>query len=248
MQIAPKNLFRYHGDGAQWNAGLGEIVYKKLGWRTAALIGDDYSFPWTSAAGIIADFCGIGGKITKRVWTPPAGGDYAPFIRQLPRPNQVDGYFWLVGGANTSCGADRVRAGVRAAQREAALGQPVPVLPGRQHDGRAAARRCVHGWLRHVPDRWSEEGPGSQLREEREQVVHGSERERRVLLQLLERRVGDGPGPRQVERSGRSGAAACDAAHAQARLPGRQQRRPEARQPPPGDSGSVPAPDHQGSR
>jgi branched-chain amino acid transport system substrate-binding protein len=101
MQIAPKNLFRYHGDGAQWNAGLGEIVYKKLGWRTAALIGDDYSFPWTSAAGIIADFCGIGGRITKRVWTPPQGGDYAPFIRQLPRPNQVDGYFWLVGGANT---------------------------------------------------------------------------------------------------------------------------------------------------
>ncbi len=101
MQIAPKNLFRYHGDGAQWNAGLGEIVYKKLGWRTAALIGDDYSFPWTSAAGIVADFCGIGGKITKRVWTPPTGGDYAPFIRQLPRPNQVDGYFWLIGGANT---------------------------------------------------------------------------------------------------------------------------------------------------
>ena len=101
MQIAPKNLFRYHGDGAQWNAGLGEIVYKKLGWRTAALIGDDYSFPWTSAAGIIADFCGIGGRITKRVWTPPAGGDYAPFIRQLPAPDKVDGYFWLVGGANT---------------------------------------------------------------------------------------------------------------------------------------------------
>ena len=102
MQIAPKNFFRYHGDGAQWNAGLGEIVYKKLGWRTAALIGDDYSFPWTSAAGMIADFCGIGGKITKRVWTPPAGGDYAPFIRQLPAPDKVDGYFWLVGGANTS--------------------------------------------------------------------------------------------------------------------------------------------------
>jgi branched-chain amino acid transport system substrate-binding protein len=101
MQIAPKNLFRYHGDGAQWNAGLGEIVYKKLGWRTAALIGDDYSFPWTSAAGIVADFCGIGGKITKRVWTPPQGGDYAPFIRQLPAPDKVDGYFWLVGGANT---------------------------------------------------------------------------------------------------------------------------------------------------
>ena len=107
MQIAPKNLFRYHGDGAQWNAGLGEIVYKKLGWRTAALIGDDYSFPWTSAAGIIADFCGIGGKITKRVWTPPAGGDYAPFIRQLPAPDKVDGYFWLVGGATRALRSPR---------------------------------------------------------------------------------------------------------------------------------------------
>jgi branched-chain amino acid transport system substrate-binding protein len=122
MQIAPKNLFRYHGDGAQWNAGLGEILYKRLGWRTAALIGDDYSFPWTSAAGIIADFCGIGGRITKRVWTPPQGGDYAPFIRQLPRPNQVDGYFWLVGGANT---------GAALTAFEQAYG---PVNP-RQHSG-----------------------------------------------------------------------------------------------------------------
>ncbi|HEX7222340.1 MAG TPA: ABC transporter substrate-binding protein, partial [Candidatus Limnocylindrales bacterium] len=57
LQIAPKNVFRYHGDGAQWNAGIGEIVYKKLGWRKAAIIMDDYSFGWTSGAGIIADFC-----------------------------------------------------------------------------------------------------------------------------------------------------------------------------------------------
>src|SRR2546426_6442122 len=27
LQIAPKNDFRYHGDGAQWNAGAGEIAY-----------------------------------------------------------------------------------------------------------------------------------------------------------------------------------------------------------------------------
>ena len=30
LQLAPKNVFRYHGDGAQWNAGIGEIAYKKL--------------------------------------------------------------------------------------------------------------------------------------------------------------------------------------------------------------------------
>ncbi|HET7515889.1 MAG TPA: ABC transporter substrate-binding protein, partial [Gaiella sp.] len=70
LQIAPKNVFRYHGDGAQWNAGIGEIVYKKLGWRKAAIIMDDYSFGWTSGAGIIADFCAIGGQITKRVFPP----------------------------------------------------------------------------------------------------------------------------------------------------------------------------------
>ena len=64
MQIAPKNMFRYHGDGAQWNAGIGEIAYKKLGWRKAAIIMDDYSFGWTSGAGIIADFCAVGGNIT----------------------------------------------------------------------------------------------------------------------------------------------------------------------------------------
>jgi len=101
MQIAPKNVFRYHGDGAQWNAGLGEIVYKKLGWRNAAIIMDDYSFAWTSAAGIIADFCGIGGKITKRVFPPLNTTDYASYVQQLPKPDQVDGYFWVVGGTGT---------------------------------------------------------------------------------------------------------------------------------------------------
>jgi branched-chain amino acid transport system substrate-binding protein len=101
LQIAPRNVFRYHGDGAQWNAGIGEIVYKKLGWRRAAIIMDDYSFGWTSAAGIIADFCAIGGQITKRVFPPLNTTDYSSYVRQLPRPGQVDGYFWVVGGTGT---------------------------------------------------------------------------------------------------------------------------------------------------
>ena len=101
LQIAPKNVFRYHGDGAQWNAGIGEIVYKKLHWRKAAIIMDDYSFGWTSAAGIIADFCAIGGQITKRVFPPLNTTDYSSYVRQLPPPGQVDGYFWVVGGTGT---------------------------------------------------------------------------------------------------------------------------------------------------
>src|SRR5436190_20709406 len=101
MQIHPKNLFRYHGDGAQWNAGIGEIAYKKLHWRKAAIIMDDYSFGWTSAAGMIADFCGVGGQIVKRVFPPLNTTDYSSFIQQLPPPNKVDGYFWVVGGNAT---------------------------------------------------------------------------------------------------------------------------------------------------
>jgi branched-chain amino acid transport system substrate-binding protein len=101
LQIAPKNVFRYHGDGAQWNAGTGEIAYLKLHWRRADIIMDDYSFGWTSAAGLIADFCGIGGKIVKRVFPPLNTTDYAPYIQQLDPPSKVDGYFWVVGGTGT---------------------------------------------------------------------------------------------------------------------------------------------------
>jgi branched-chain amino acid transport system substrate-binding protein len=102
LQIAPENVFRYHGDGAQWNAGIGEVLYKRLGWRTAAIIMDDYSFGWTSGAGIIADFCGAGGEITSRVFPPLNTTDYASYIQQLPPPDEVDGYFWVVGGTGTA--------------------------------------------------------------------------------------------------------------------------------------------------
>ena len=46
LQLAQPNVFRYHGDGAQWNAGTGEIAYKRLGgatrrssWTTTASAG-----------------------------------------------------------------------------------------------------------------------------------------------------------------------------------------------------------------
>ena len=67
----------------------------------AAIIMDDYSFGWTSGAGIIADFCAIGGKITKRVFPPLNTTDYSSYVRQLPAPGTVDGTFWVVGGTGT---------------------------------------------------------------------------------------------------------------------------------------------------
>src|SRR5262249_2555220 len=52
--------------------------------------------------GMIADFCAVGGQIVKRVFPPLNTTDYAPYVRQLPAPNQVDGTFWVVGGTGTA--------------------------------------------------------------------------------------------------------------------------------------------------
>lgn len=99
LTVRAPNFFRFNGDGAQWNAGLGDIAKNELGWETAAVIGDDYSFAWTSMAGFIAEFCAAGGEITSRVFPPLNETNYSGFIEQLPDPDEVDGYFWAVGGA-----------------------------------------------------------------------------------------------------------------------------------------------------
>ena len=97
LKVQAPNFFRFNPDGAQWSAGLGSYAYNKLGWRTAAVIGDDYAFPYTSLAGFIAEFCAIGGNVTKRVWPPLGTTDYSSFVAQLP--TSVDGIFVGVGGA-----------------------------------------------------------------------------------------------------------------------------------------------------
>lgn len=101
LQVSAPNFFRFTGDGAQWNAGLGDILYNTAGWKTAAVIADDYGFGWTSAAGFIAEFCAVGGTVVKRVFPPLGTTDYSSFIAQLPNPDEVDGYFWVVGGTGT---------------------------------------------------------------------------------------------------------------------------------------------------
>ena len=97
LKVQAPNFFRFNGDGAQWNAGLGDLAFNKLGWKTAAVISDDYSFGWTSAAGFIAEFCAAGGEVTKRVFPPLNTTDYSSFAQQMP--TDVDGTFVAVGGA-----------------------------------------------------------------------------------------------------------------------------------------------------
>ena len=96
LKVRSPNFFRYNGDGAQWSAGVGDYAYKKLGWRNAVVVMDDYAFGWTSAAGFIADFCADGGTVT-RVYPPLGTTDYSSYISQIPQ--KYDGLFSAVGGA-----------------------------------------------------------------------------------------------------------------------------------------------------
>src|ERR1700736_5881667 len=97
LKVRAPNFFRFNGDGAMWNAGLGDLAYNKLHWKTAAVVADDYSFAWTSAAGFIAEFCAVGGKVPKRVSPPLNTTDYSSYAQQMP--TNVDGTFVAVGGA-----------------------------------------------------------------------------------------------------------------------------------------------------
>jgi branched-chain amino acid transport system substrate-binding protein len=97
LKVRAPNFFRFNGDGAMWNAGLGDLAYHKLGWKTAAVVSDDYSFAWTSTAGFITEFCAVGGNVTKRVFPPLGTTDYSSYAQQLP--TNVDGTFVAVGGA-----------------------------------------------------------------------------------------------------------------------------------------------------
>ena len=96
LKVRSPNFFRFNGDGAQWNAGVGDYAYRHLGWRNAVVVMDDYGFGWTSAAGFIADFCADGGKVT-RIYPPLNTTDYSSYIAQIP--HSFDGLFSAVGGS-----------------------------------------------------------------------------------------------------------------------------------------------------
>jgi len=99
LPMKSSNFFRFGGDGAQWMAGLGTYAYKTLGWRNVAILGEDYSYPYTQAAGFIKEFGSYGGKIAARSWVPLTQTDWSSPVAKLPR--DVDGVLLLTGGTNT---------------------------------------------------------------------------------------------------------------------------------------------------
>jgi branched-chain amino acid transport system substrate-binding protein len=100
LKVRSPNFFRFHTDGAQWMAGMGDYAYNTLKMRTVVTIGDDYDFPYTQTAGFVAEFCAIGGKIPKRIWPPLGTKDYSSYIAQIPKSG-IDGFYLTVGGTGT---------------------------------------------------------------------------------------------------------------------------------------------------
>ncbi len=94
------NFFRFSTDGAQWMAGLGEYAYNSKGYRSVAVLAEDYSFPYTQVFGFLEPFCRLGGKapIDARFWVPIGNKDYSSVIAALP--DDVDAIFVALGGAD----------------------------------------------------------------------------------------------------------------------------------------------------
>ena len=60
------NVFRFGPTAAQSAAGLGTYAYRELGWRTAAILADEYPTGWEGAAAFEAEFCALGGRVVVR--------------------------------------------------------------------------------------------------------------------------------------------------------------------------------------
>src|SRR3546814_25767 len=81
-------------------AGLGEYVYNEKGYRTLAVLAEDYSFPYTQVFGFLEPFCRLGGKapLDARFWVPIGNKDFSSVIAALP--DDVDAIYVALGGAD----------------------------------------------------------------------------------------------------------------------------------------------------
>jgi branched-chain amino acid transport system substrate-binding protein len=85
------NVFRFNTNAVQWTAGLGTYAYRTLGWRRAVVIGSDFAYSYDESAGFIAEFCALGGHVTRRIWVPFGETHPARYAARIP-PG-TDGHF-----------------------------------------------------------------------------------------------------------------------------------------------------------
>lgn len=93
-----ENFFRFGGDGAQWMVGVGDYAYNEMGYKSVAVVAEDYSFPYTQVLGFMSEFCAAGGKVPNKFWTPIGNKDYSSVVYQIPK--DVDAIFVALGGSD----------------------------------------------------------------------------------------------------------------------------------------------------
>ena len=95
LDHAAPNLFRFSFDARQAQAGAGAYAYNTLGWRRAVIFGEADPFGWSIAAGFVAEFCSLGGRIVERAYAPFDIADWSRLVRRIPRA--VDGVALMAG-------------------------------------------------------------------------------------------------------------------------------------------------------
>jgi branched-chain amino acid transport system substrate-binding protein len=83
------NLYRFFADPGQGVAGLAHHAYNALGWRRVAIVAPRWDGGWAERDAFTAEFCALGGRVTRHVVPAflfdPRGRD----VERLPR--NVDG-------------------------------------------------------------------------------------------------------------------------------------------------------------
>jgi len=100
LRESSENFFRFNTEGAQWMAGLADYIYNDKGYRSLAVVAEDYSFPYTQVFGMLEPFCRLGGEadVENRFWVPIGNKDYSSVIAALP--DEVDAIYVALGGAD----------------------------------------------------------------------------------------------------------------------------------------------------
>ncbi len=98
LRNSSENFFRFGGDGAQWMVGVGSYAFNEMGYKSVAVVAEDYSFPYTQVLGFMSEYCEAGGKVPEKFWTPIGNKDYSSVVYSIPQ--DVDALFVALGGAD----------------------------------------------------------------------------------------------------------------------------------------------------
>jgi branched-chain amino acid transport system substrate-binding protein len=123
------NLFRVAPTVGQAVGGLATYAYGTLGWRSAAVLFDDWESGWGEAAAFVAEFCALGGRVDVQ-------DKLAPDVK--PALPQVDGVAVLGGFTANTASLLRVLARRLHDPRRLVVGPYVSWTPGVRADAGSA--------------------------------------------------------------------------------------------------------------